>query len=138
MPPPTVLRLGRVLVDGAVMRYEPLDVETVADAGAETVLAVGYALREGSRDREEIDLVVTTELDGHTSKQESVVLLTDRPVLPDAEEGEVRHKVRFPWRGDTPVRVVVEARRHRAPWSGQGEHATTLWRHVDERTVKVR
>lgn len=131
------VRLGRAVMEGDRLRFEPDGDVLAADVGEEVDLVVEYACHEGSKRREEIVLVVRTEVDT-VHAEASRVRLGDRPLLEDVAEGTVRHRAKFPWRGDVPLKITIEALWHETPWTGPGEIRNTTARFVEERVVRVR
>lgn len=132
------IELGRAVMYGDQLAFEPaFDGHVEADVGQDADLVVGYLFREGSLRKEMFDIVITTELDG-TQKESSRIQMEDRPGVDDVMKGEVRHRARFPWKGDVPLQVTIEAVWKAAPWSGQGAHRSIEAKHVEKAFVRVR
>lgn len=114
-----VFRLGKVVIDGDLIDFEPAEARDFEAARSDVVsLGVAYEYREVSEDKEHARIRLTAQLAG--GKEESFEAhIGDNPALDDSRRGFLSVPIHVPGKGQLQGRFVIETQYESGPWTGK-------------------
>jgi hypothetical protein len=130
------LRLGRVLMHGEDMAWEPESESFELRPGERAALIVVFDYREASKEKDTGRLVFAAELgDRELGRDERT--FEDRSFAADDAKGFVSIPITAPQSGHQKGRYRVEARYVREPWGGKGEPEEWVLERAGDFEVRV-
>lgn len=112
-----VFRLGKILIDGEIIRFEP-EPTAAFEATRSDIVSVGVAYQyvEATEDKEHTRIRLTASLEG--AREEShEAHIGDNPALDDSRKGFLSVPIRVKAAGELRGRFVIESEYEARAWS---------------------
>lgn len=112
-----LFRLGRVVIDGDLIEFEPEPTREFEAARSDIVsVGVAYQYREATEDREHTRIKLTARI--HGQKEEThEAHIGDNPALDDSRRGFLSVPLHVGAKGDLRGHYVIESEYTSGPWA---------------------